>query len=195
MAFELPSLPYAKDALAPTLSPETFEYHYGKHHKAYVDKLNELTKGTPNAERPLDELVKTADGAIFNNAAQAWNHTFYWRCMKAAGGGKPTGGLLAAIERDFGSFERFREEFLAKGVGLFGSGWLWLVASGGKLALWQGVNADNPLRHGLVPLLTMDVWEHAYYIDYRNARAKYAEKFLEALADWNFVSKNWESAR
>jgi Fe-Mn family superoxide dismutase len=195
MAFELPPLPYAKDALAPHLSAETLDFHHGKHHKAYVDKLNALTQGTPQAEQSLETLVKTAEGGVFNNAAQVWNHTFYWHGLTAGGGGTPKGALLAAIERDFGSFAKFREEFAAKGVALFGSGWLWLVTDGQKLALWPGGNADNPLRHGLVPLLTMDVWEHAYYIDYRNARAGYIERFLDHLVDWDFVAAQLAEAK
>jgi len=187
--FSLMKLPYADNALDPVISSNTIGFHHGKHHKAYVDKLNALTKDTAQAGQSLEELVKTSEGAVFNNAAQAWNHTFYWHCLAPkGGGGTPKGALVAAIERDFGSFAKFREEFAAKGLALFGSGWLWLVMDHGKLALWPGANADNPLRKGLVPLLTMDVWEHAYYIDYRNARATYIERFLDHLVDWSFVA-------
>ncbi len=166
MAFTLPELPYSKDALAPHISAETLEFHHGKHHKAYVDKLNELTAGKPEASKSLEEVIMSAEGPMFN-AAQIWNHTFYWSSMKPAGGGQPTGDLAAAITRDFGSFDKFKEEFTQAGITQFGSGWAWLVLEGGKLKVTKTPNADLPMKHGQKALLTMDVWEHAYYIDYR----------------------------
>ena len=193
MEHTLPPLPYAMDALAPHLSKETLEYHYGKHHKAYVDKLNELTAGKPEASKSLDEVIMSAEGPVFNNAAQIWNHTFYWSSMKAPnerGGGEPTGDLAAAITRDFGSFDKLKEEFTQAGITQFGSGWAWLVLDGGKLKVTKTPNADLPMKHGQKALLTMDVWEHAYYIDYRNARPKYIETFLTSLANWDFALEN-----
>jgi len=193
MAFTLSELPYSKDALAPHISAETLEFHHGKHHKAYVDKLNELTAGKPEASKSLDEVIMSAEGPMFNNAAQIWNHTFYWSSMKAPnerGGGEPTGDLAAAITRDFGSFDKLKEEFTQAGITQFGSGWAWLVLDGGKLKVTKTPNADLPMKHGQKALLTMDVWEHAYYIDYRNARPKYIETFLTKLANWDFASEN-----
>lgn len=189
MVHELPALPYAKDALAPVISAETVEYHYGKHHKAYVDNLNKLIPGTPFAELSLEDIILKAQGPVFNNAAQLWNHTFYWNCMKP-GGSAPQGELKAKLDAAFGSFEKFKEEFSAKAVGTFGSGWAWLVLSkDGKLSLESTSNAAVPSTAGLKPLLTCDVWEHAYYIDYRNARAKYVESWWSIL-NWDFVAKN-----
>jgi Fe-Mn family superoxide dismutase len=189
MVHELPALPYAKDALAPVISAETVEYHYGKHHKAYVDNLNKLIPGTPFAELSLEDIIFKAQGPVFNNAAQLWNHTFYWNCMKP-GGSSPQGELKAKLDAAFGSFEKFKEEFSAKAVGTFGSGWAWLVLSkDGKLSLESTSNAAVPSTAGLKPLLTCDVWEHAYYIDYRNARAKYVESWWSIL-NWDFVAKN-----
>jgi Fe-Mn family superoxide dismutase len=190
MAFTLPELPYSKDALAPHISAETLEYHHGKHHKAYVDNLNKLLDGKPEAGKSLEEVIMSSDGGVFNNAAQIWNHTFYWSSMKPNGGGKPTGDLAAAIDRDFGSFDKFKEEFAAAGATQFGSGWAWLVLEGGKLKVTKTPNADLPMKHGQKALLTMDVWEHAYYIDYRNARPKYIETFLTSLANWDFALEN-----
>ena len=190
MAFTLPELPYAKDALAPHISAETLEYHHGKHHKAYVDKLNELTAGKPEASKSLEEIIQSSEGPVFNNAAQIWNHTFYWSSMKPKGGGAPTGDLAAAITRDFGSFDKFKEEFTQAGITQFGSGWAWLVLEGGKLKVTKTPNADLPLKHNQKALLTMDVWEHAYYIDFRNARPKYIETFLTSLANWDFATEN-----
>ena len=193
MAFSLPELPYSKDALAPHISAETLEYHHGKHHKAYVDKLNELTAGKPEATKSLEEVIMSSEGPVFNNAAQIWNHTFYWSSMKAPnakGGGEPTGDLAAAITRDFGGFDKFKTEFTQAGITQFGSGWAWLVLEGGKLKVTKTPNADLPMKHGQKALLTMDVWEHAYYIDYRNARPKYIETFLTSLANWDFASEN-----
>jgi Fe-Mn family superoxide dismutase len=190
MAFTLPELPYSKDALAPHISAETLEYHHGKHHKAYVDNLNKLLDGKPEAGKSLEDVIMSAEGGVFNNAAQVWNHTFYWSSMKPKGGGQPTGDLAAAITRDFGSFDKFKEEFTQAGITQFGSGWAWLVLEGGKLKVTKTPNADLPMKHGQKALLTMDVWEHAYYIDYRNARPKYIETFLTSLANWDFASEN-----
>ncbi|WP_375768934.1 superoxide dismutase [Archangium gephyra] len=190
MPFTLPELPYAKDALAPHISAETLEYHHGKHHAAYVTNLNKLLEGKPEASRSLEEVILGSDGGVFNNAAQVWNHTFYWNCMKPNGGGRPTGELADAITRDFGSFERFREEFANAAATQFGSGWAWLVLEKGKLAVTKTGNADLPLKHGQKALLTIDVWEHAYYIDFRNARPKYIDTFLEKLVNWDFVTQN-----
>ena len=190
MAFTLPELPYSKDALAPHISAETLEFHHGKHHKAYVDNLNKALDGKPEANKSLEEVIMSSDGPVFNNAAQVWNHTYYWSSMKANGGGKPTGDLEAAITRDFGSFDKFKEEFTQAGITQFGSGWAWLVLEGGKLKVTKTPNADLPMKHGQKALLTMDVWEHAYYIDYRNARPKYIETFLTSLANWDFALEN-----
>ncbi len=190
MAFTLPPLPYEKTALAPHISAETLEYHHGKHHQAYVTKLNELLAGKPEAEKPLEEIIKTSEGPVFNNAAQIWNHTFYWHSKKPNGGGAPTGAIADAITRDFGSFEKFKEEFTAAATTQFGSGWAWLVLEGGKLKVTKTGNADLPMKHGQTALLTIDVWEHAYYIDYRNLRPKYIETFLASLANWDFANEN-----
>ena len=190
MAFTLPELPYSKDALAPHISAETLEYHHGKHHKAYVDNLNKLLDGKPEASKTLEEVIMSSEGPVFNNAAQVWNHTFYWSSMKPKGGGAPTGDLAAAITRDFGSFDKFKEEFTQAGITQFGSGWAWLVLEKDKLKVTKTPNADLPMKHGCKALLTMDVWEHAYYIDYRNARPKYIETFLTSLANWDFASEN-----
>jgi len=190
MAFELPQLPYSKDALAPHISVETIEYHYGKHHNAYVTNLNKLTEGTPQANSSLEEIIKSSEGGIFNNAAQVWNHTFYWNCLSPNGGGKPSGDLAAAIDKQFGSFDKFKEEFTAKCATLFGSGWCFLVKStDGSLVIEQYANAGNPLTNGKTPVMTCDVWEHAYYVDYRNARPQYIEAFWK-LVNWDFVAKN-----
>ena len=194
MAFTLPELPYSKDALSPHISAETLEFHHGKHHKAYVDNLNKLLDGKPEANKTLEEVIMSSDGGVFNNAAQVWNHTFYWSSMKPKGGGAPTGDLAAAITRDFGSFDKFKEEFAAAGATQFGSGWAWLVLKDGKLAVQKTPNADLPMKHNCKALLTMDVWEHAYYIDYRNARPKYIETFLTTLANWDFATENLKKA-
>lgn len=193
MAFELPALPYEKNALEPHISAETLEYHYGKHHNTYVVKLNDLIKGTDFAEKDLVEIIKTSSGGVFNNAAQVWNHTFYWNCMSPNGGGQPTGELAEAINKAFGSFDKFKEEFTNTAIGTFGSGWAWLVKkSDGSLGLASTIGAGNPITSGEQPLLTCDVWEHAYYIDYRNARPKYVEAFWN-LVNWDFVAKNFAS--
>ncbi|MHA7816218.1 MAG: superoxide dismutase [Fe] [Pseudohaliea sp.] len=191
MAFELPPLPYEQNALEPHISAETLEYHYGKHHKTYVDKLNGLVGGTDMENKPLEEVIKAAEGGVFNNAAQIWNHTFYWHCLSPNGGGAPTGKLGEAIDAAFGSFDKFKEEFTASAVNNFGSGWTWLVQKGdGSVAIVNTSNAGTPLTDDSVtPLLTVDVWEHAYYIDYRNARPKYMEAFWN-LVNWEFAASN-----
>ena len=187
MAIELPALPYARDALVPTISAETIDYHYGKHHQAYVTNLNNQIKGTEFENADLETIIKKSSGGVFNNAAQIWNHTFYWNCLSPKGGGEPTGKLAEAINKAFGSFAAFKEEFTKTCVGTFGSGWGWLVQRpDGSLALVSTSNAATPLTGSDKALLTCDVWEHAYYIDYRNARPKYVEAF------WNLV--NWEFA-
>jgi superoxide dismutase, Fe-Mn family len=190
MAFELPALPYSRDALAPHISNETLDFHYGKHHQTYVTNLNKLVEGTPWAGKSLEEIVKGAEGGLFNNAAQVWNHTFYWHGLSPKGGGQPAGKLAEAIVRDFGSFEKFKADFTNAAATLFGSGWAWLVKdAAGKLSIVAMSNAGNPLRDGKTPLLTCDVWEHAYYVDYRNARPKYIDAFW-SVVDWGFVAKN-----
>jgi len=190
MAFTLPELPYRKDALAPHISEETLEYHYGKHHQAYVTNLNKLVAGKPEESKTLEEVILSSDGGVFNNAAQVWNHTFYWHCMKPSGGGQPTGDLADAITRDFGSFDKFKEEFSQAAATQFGSGWAWLARQNDKLVITKTGNADLPMKHGQKALLTIDVWEHAYYIDFRNQRPKYIETFLTSLVNWDFVAKN-----
>ncbi|PIP01609.1 MAG: superoxide dismutase [Fe] [Zetaproteobacteria bacterium CG12_big_fil_rev_8_21_14_0_65_54_13] len=191
MKFELSPLPYARDALAPLISQETLDYHYGKHHNSYVTNLNNLIVGTIFEESTLDEIIVKADGVLFNNAAQVWNHSFYWRCLSPDGGGEPAGELLAAIDAAFGSFDAFKQQFSASAAGNFGSGWTWLVKQkGDELAIINTANAGNPLTDELTPLLTCDVWEHAYYIDYRNARPAYIEAFWK-LANWDFVATNF----
>jgi Fe-Mn family superoxide dismutase len=189
MAIELPALPYDKTALAPHISAETLEFHYGKHHQAYVTNLNNLIKGTEFENAGLVEIVRKARGGVFNNAAQVWNHTFYWNCLKPKGGGEPSGKLAEAITRAFGSFAAFKEQFTNTAVTTFGSGWAWLVQRpDGTLALVSTSNAATPLTGSDKPLLTCDVWEHAYYVDYRNARPKYVEAFWN-LVNWDFVSR------
>ena len=190
MAIELPALPYDRTALEPHISGETIDYHYGKHHKAYVDKLNELIAGTEFADLPLEDIIRKSQGAMFNNAAQVWNHTFYWHCLQPGGGGEPAGNLADGINAAFGGFARFKEEFNKTAIGTFGSGWAWLVQrQDGTLALVSTSNAATPLTGDDIPLLTCDVWEHAYYIDYRNARPKYLEHFWN-LVNWEFVAGN-----
>ncbi|MBK8014987.1 MAG: superoxide dismutase [Deltaproteobacteria bacterium] len=190
MAFTLPQLPYAPDALAPHISAETLSFHHGKHHQAYVTKLNALTEGKDLASKSLEDLVRTTDGGVFNQAAQVWNHTFYWNSMAPNAGGEPTGKIAAAIALDFGSFAKFKEQFSNAAAGQFGSGWAWLVKDGaGKLSIATTSNAGNPMTEGKTPILTCDVWEHAYYIDYRNARPKYIEAWW-ALVNWAFAEKN-----
>ncbi|WP_016952848.1 superoxide dismutase [Anabaena sp. PCC 7108] len=197
MAFTQPALPFASDALESYgMKAETFEYHYGKHHKAYVDNLNKLVDGTELADKSLEEVIQiafkdSAKAGIFNNAAQVWNHSFFWNCLKPAGGGAPTGALAAKIEKDFGSFDKFKEEFSAAAATQFGSGWAWLVDDGGTLKVMKTPNAENPLAHGKKALLTIDVWEHAYYIDFKNARPAFIKNFLDNLVNWDFVAANF----
>lgn len=198
MPFELPKLPYAKDALDPYISENTLNFHYGKHHQAYVTKLNELISGTDLEKKSLEEIIKETEkdstrAGIFNNAAQVWNHTFFWHSMKAGGGGKPSGELLKKIEADFGSFDTFVAEFKNAGVTQFGSGWAWLVLEDGKLKITKTGNAATPLTTNAKPLMTMDVWEHAYYLDYQNARPNYIDTFLKYLVNWDFVEQNLKS--
>ncbi len=191
MEHTLPPLPYAHDALAPHISKETLEFHHDKHHQTYVTNLNNLIKGTEFENASLEEIVKKSSGGIFNNAAQVWNHTFYWESMKPNGGGQPTGALADAINAKWGSFDKFKEEFTKTAVGTFGSGWAWLVKkTDGSLDLVSTSNAATPLTTDAKPLLTCDVWEHAYYIDYRNARPKYVEAFWNVV-NWDFASKNF----
>jgi len=192
MQHELPKLPYAMDALAPHVSKETFEFHYGKHHQAYVTNLNGLIKGTEFENATLEDIVRKSSGGVFNNAAQVWNHTFFWHSMKPNGGGKPSGALAAAIDRKWGSFDAFKEAFTKSAVGNFGSGWTWLVKKAdGSIDIVNTSNAGSVLTTGDKALLTIDVWEHAYYIDYRNARPKFVETFLASLANWEFAEKNF----
>jgi len=190
MAHQLPDLPFGPNDLEPFISAETLEYHHGKHHKAYVDNLNKLTAGTPQENASLEDLIKTADGGVFNNAAQVWNHTFYWNCLKAGGGASPSAGFEAKLAEAFGSFDEFKSKFNQAAVGQFGSGWAWLVKNhDGSLEITTSANAENPIRNGQTPLLTCDVWEHAYYVDFRNARPKYLEDFW-GWVNWEFVESN-----
>ena len=191
MEHKLPALPYAKDALQPNISAETLEYHYGKHHATYVANLNKLIPGTEFENMSLDDIVKKSSGGIFNNAAQTWNHTFYWNSLAPNGGGEPSGALAEAINKQFGSFAQFKEKFANAAVTTFGSGWGWLVKnSDGTLAIESTSNANTPLKDGKKPLLTCDVWEHAYYIDYRNARAAYVDVFWK-IVNWKFAEQNF----
>jgi Fe-Mn family superoxide dismutase len=195
MSISLPELPYAKDALAPFISANTLEFHYGKHHKTYVDNLNKLIDGTELAGKSLEEIIKSvakdaAKAGIFNNAAQVWNHSFYWQCLKKAGGGKPTGAVAARINATWGSYDKFADELKNAGVTQFGSGWAWLVQDGKDLKITKTANADTPLAHGQKPLLTIDVWEHAYYLDYQNRRPDYISAVLQNLINWDFVNAN-----
>lgn len=191
MEHTLPTLPYELDALQPHISKETLEFHYGKHHQTYVTNLNNLIKGTEVAELSLEEIIKKSSGGIFNNAAQVWNHTFYWNCLTPKSSGQPSGNVADAINSTFGSLEKFKEEFTKTAVTTFGSGWAWLVKNAdGSLALVSTSNAGTPMTSGQTALLTCDVWEHAYYIDYRNARPKYLEAFWK-LVNWDFVTKNF----
>lgn len=199
MAFELPPLPYAKDALAPHISANTLDFHYGKHHQAYVTNLNNLIKDSPLADKTLEDVIGAVAGnpekiGVFNNAAQVWNHTFYWNCMKPGGGGKPSGEVAAAIDKAFGSYEKFAEEFKNACVTQFGSGWGWLIADKGAVKISKTPNADLPLAHGQTALLTCDVWEHAYYLDYQNRRPDYVQTFLDHLVNWDFVAGNLAKA-
>ena len=190
MAFELPALPYAQDALAPHISAETMEYHYGKHHQTYVDNLNKAVAGTADENASLEDIIMKAEGPLFNNAAQVWNHTFFWNSLSPNGGGQPTGVAADRIAADFGGYDAFRAQLTDAGLTQFGSGWAWLVEQDGKLAIMKTPNADLPMKHGAKAVATIDVWEHAYYIDYRNARAKFIEVVLDNLINWDFVNAN-----
>ena len=196
MAFSLPELPYGRGDLAPHISEETLNYHHGKHHQAYVTNLNGLIEGTDLADATLEEIINKAAGdkskaGLFNNAAQVWNHTFYWHSMKPGGGGKPTGKVAEMIDRDLGGYDQFVKDFKAAGGGQFGSGWAWLVEKDGKLSITKTPNAETPLTEaGVTPILTMDVWEHAYYLDYQNSRPNYMDAFLNSLINWDFANKN-----
>jgi Fe-Mn family superoxide dismutase len=194
MAFELPELPYSKDALQPYMSAETLEFHHGKHHQAYVDALNKLVPGSPLDGKSLDEIVQEASGkpdfqAIFNNAGQHWNHTNFWKWMKPNGGGSIPGELEEKILSDFGNVDKFKDDFVQGGVGQFGSGWVWLVTDGHHLSIMKTANGDNPLAHGKHALLGCDVWEHSYYIDYRNKRADYLKAFINNMVNWDYVGE------
>lgn len=195
MAINLPDLPYSKDALAPYISASTLEFHYGKHHKTYVDNLNKLIAGTDLEGKTLEEIIKLAakdpaKAGTFNNAAQVWNHSFYWKCLKPQGGGVPTGAIASKINATFGSYDKFVEEMKNAGVTQFGSGWAWLVLDGNDLKITKTPNADTPLAHGQKALLTIDVWEHAYYLDYQNRRPDYLAAVIQNLINWNFVNAN-----
>ncbi|MGE0022020.1 MAG: superoxide dismutase [Hyphomicrobium sp.] len=195
MKFELPPLPYAKDALEPHMGRETLEYHYEKHHRGYLKKLQGLIQGTPRAEQSLEDIIRTADGSVFNNAAQVWNHTFFWNCMEPNGGGEPSGDLAHLIRDSFGSFLEFKAQFVATGKGRFGSGYVWLVLDNSVLRCIATLNADNLLLGRQTPLLTCDLWEHAYYLDHRNDRGKYLDVFLRYLVNWDFVAQQLKQAR
>ncbi|MCP3857695.1 MAG: superoxide dismutase [Actinomycetia bacterium] len=188
MAFDLPSLPYAMDALAPHISQETLEFHYGKHHQAYVNNLNGMVEGTDLASASLEDVIAQAEGGMFNNAAQVWNHTFYWNSMSPGGGGAPDGAVGGAIGSAFGSYDAFRTQFVQAAMTQFGSGWAWLVDAGSGLEIMKTANADLPMAHSAKALLTVDVWEHAYYIDYRNARPDYLNTFMDSLVNWDHVA-------
>ena len=193
MAITLPQLPYPKDALAPYVSEKTLEFHYGKHHNAYVVNANKLLEATDLAQEAPETIIKKTEGdgskvGIFNNVAQAWNHAFYWRCMKPGGGGPPTGAIAQKINADFGTYQKFCDEFKNAGATQFGSGWAWLVLKEGRLQVIKTPNADTPIAHGLKPLVTVDVWEHAYYLDYQNRRVDYLQAFVEKLINWDFVN-------
>jgi Fe-Mn family superoxide dismutase len=199
MAFQLPPLPYPTEALEPFMSAKTLEFHHGKHHKTYVETLNKLVDGTPEADKSLEELIVAtyhddSKTALFNNAAQAWNHAFFWPCMKNAGGGEPSGDLKKAIDHDFGGYEKFAKEFKEAADTQFGSGWGWLVFDAGKLKVIKTSNAVNPIAGGQSALLTCDVWEHAYYLDYQNRRPDFVDAFLEHLVNWEFVAQNLQKA-
>jgi Fe-Mn family superoxide dismutase len=193
MAFELPPLPYAQDALEPYMSAETLEYHYGKHHKTYVDNLNKAVAGTPDENASLEEIILKAEGPLFNNSAQVWNHTFFWSCLAPGGGGAPSGAVAEKIDADLGGYDEFKAKMAEAGATQFGSGWAWLVEKDGKLEIMKTANADLPMKHGAKALFTIDVWEHAYYIDYRNARPKFLETLLDSLVNWEFVNQNLAS--
>lgn len=194
MSIKLPELPYDKAALGPYISAKTLEFHYAKHHAGYVEKLNGLVKGTPLAKETLENIIKktakdASQSAVFNNAAQVWNHSFYWQGMKKDSGGIPSGAIADKIKSDFGGYDKFVEEFKKAGLSQFGSGWAWLVVQDGKLAVMKTSNADTPIAHGIKPLLTIDVWEHAYYLDYQNKRGDYIDAYVKNLINWDIVNK------
>jgi Fe-Mn family superoxide dismutase len=200
MAIQLPPLPYPDTALEPHYTAKTFGFHHGKHHKAYVDNLNKLIAGTPLEAKPLEEIITASAGdparaALFNNSAQVWNHAFFWSCMRPGGGGRPQGDLAARIDAAFGSYEKFAEQFKAAAVGRFGSGWGWLALDGGTLKVVSTANADTPMTSRQTALLTVDVWEHAYYLDYQNRRPDFVQAFLDHLVNWDFVAANLAKAR
>lgn len=197
MAFELPRLPWAEDGLEPYTSARTISFHYGKHHKAYVDNLNKAVAGTEMENQALEDIIKAntegmpgAKGPVFNNAAQVWNHSFFWQCMKPGGGGQPDGAVAGLLAQSFGGYDKFVEQFKAAAVGRFGSGWAWLITDGGVLKITSTANADTPLAHGQLALLTVDVWEHAYYLDYQNRRPDFVQTFIDHLINWDFVNQN-----
>jgi superoxide dismutase, Fe-Mn family len=190
MAFEVAPLPYAKNALEPAMKQETLEFHYEKHHKGYATKLNQLLEGKPEANKSLIAAIRSSSGPVFNNAAQVYNHDFFWASMKPNGGGAPTGEVADLLNRDLGGFTKFREDWIKAGMGRFGSGYVWLVLEGGKAKILDTPNAETPLTTGATPLLTTDVWEHAYYLDHRNRRDTFLEVFLDKLVNWDFVAKN-----
>ena len=194
MAFELPPLPYAQDALDPYISAETLEYHYGKHHATYVANLNKLTADTDLADKSLEAVIAEADGPLFNNAAQVWNHNFYWNCLQPHGGGVPKGDLAAKIDSAFGSFDNFKKDFANAAVTQFGTGWAWLVVDGSALKIVKTGDADVPFTKGQKPLLTIDVWEHAYYLDYQDRRADYVNALIDKLMNWNFAAEKVANA-
>ncbi|MBO0351943.1 superoxide dismutase [Phormidium pseudopriestleyi FRX01] len=199
MTYELPPLPFDYTALEPHVSKSTLEFHHDKHHAAYVKKYNDMVKGTDMESKSIEEVIKatyndSSKAGIFNNAAQAWNHTFYWNCIKPSGGGKPSGALADKIAADFGSFDKFKEEFANAAATQFGSGWAWLVLDKGTLKVAKTSNAENPIAMGLTPLLTIDVWEHAYYLDYQNKRPDYIETFISSLINWDFVAEQMKKA-
>ncbi len=199
MAYQLPTLPYEQNALEPHISAETLGFHHGKHHASYVSKYNAAVEGTELDSKSIEDVIKAIAGdasksGLFNNAAQAWNHSFYWQCMKPNGGGKPSGDLAAKIDADFGSYDKFVEAFKSAGGTQFGSGWAWLVLDNGTLKVTKTLNAGNPITEGVTPLLTMDVWEHAYYLDYQNRRPDYITTFLDKLVNWDFVAQNMAAA-
>jgi Fe-Mn family superoxide dismutase len=194
MTITFPDLPFPENGVEPYISSRTLSFHHGKHHKAYVDNANKLVQGTDLSDAPVEDIITATAGnpsktGLFNNAAQAWNHAFYWQCMRPGGGGKPTGAIAKLIESDLGGYEKFKESFISAGMTQFGSGWAWLVRKEGKVEVWKSSNADTPLAHGFTPLLTVDVWEHAYYLDYQNKRADYLNAFVDYLINWDFVSK------
>lgn len=195
MAFTLPALPYAQDALEPHISAETLSFHYGKHHQAYVTNLNKLIEGSELENASLEDIIQKSEGGVFNNAAQVWNHTFYWNSMSPNGGGMPSGELGDKIRNDFGGFDKFKEEFKTAAATQFGSGWAWLVLDNGTLKVVKTGNAETPLTKGQTPLLTIDVWEHAYYLDYQNRRPDYIATFFDKLANWEFAAENFKKAQ